>query len=52
MSHVCFEYAEVNKMSNDSEVFGSHPSSIIKHWDEDCLKNDKLLALLVVALCF
>ena len=32
------------------KVFGSHPS-IIKHWDKDCLKNDKLLALSVVTLC-
>ena len=32
------------------KVFGSHPS-IIKHWDKDCLKNDKLLTLSVVALC-
>ena len=44
------EYAEVNNLSKNSKVSGSHPS-IIKRWDKDCLKNDQLLALSVVALC-
>ena len=47
----CFD---LNMLSQQFEqplkVFGSHPS-IIKHWDKDCLKNDKLLTLSVIALC-
>ena len=52
MSQVAFEYAEVNNksnLSNNSKVFGSR-SSIIKLWDKECLQNDKLLTLPVVAL--
>ena len=43
------EYAELNNLSEQQlKVFASHPS-ITKHWD--CLKNDKLLAVSVVAHC-